>query len=108
MNDIHPKQIFGSSRPPSAADKYRLYKKLSKLGNATRSHPEISHPPSTPPPPRSTELPISIVPRSRAVKTETACVSNPFSPAKNKQKRVAPSSISGCDLVAFPSLESFL
>lgn len=91
-----PEQIFGSPLPPSAADKYRLYKKLSKLGNATRSLPEISlHPPSTPP--RSTELPISIVPRSRAVKTETASASNPFSPAKNKQKQVAPSSISGFD-----------
>ena len=91
-----PEQIFGSSQSPSAADKYRLYKKLSKLGNTTRSLPEISlHPPSTPP--RSTELPISIVPRSRAVKTETASASNPFSPAKNKQKQVGPSSISGFD-----------
>ncbi|KAI0285410.1 hypothetical protein BGY98DRAFT_1093002 [Russula aff. rugulosa BPL654] len=92
------------NRPPSVddikiegfADKYKLYKKLSKIGNATRSLPEISlHTPSTPP--RSTELPISIVPRSRAVKTETASASNPFSPAKNKQKKVAPSSISGFD-----------
>ena len=91
-----PEQNPGSSLPPSAADKYKLYKKLSKIGNATRSLPEISlHTPSTPP--RSTELPISIVPRSRAVKTETASASNPFSPAKNKQKKVAPSSISGFD-----------
>ncbi|KAI0003764.1 hypothetical protein BJV74DRAFT_484913 [Russula compacta] len=82
------------------ADKYKLYKKLFKLGNATRSLPENSLvPPCTPPrsvTPKS-EIPISIIPRSRAVKTETASASNPFSPSKNKQKQVAPFSFSGSD-----------
>lgn len=80
------------------ADKYRLYKKLSKLGNATgsfRENPII--PPSTPPrsiPPKS-EAPQSIIPRSRAVKTETVSVSNPFSPVKNKGKHAASYSHNG-------------
>ena len=93
-------QIDGSSFPPSTADKYRLYKKLSKLGNATgsfRENPII--PPSTPPrsiPPKP-EAPQSIIPRSRAVKTETVSGSNPFSPVKNKEKYTAPYSLSGPD-----------
>ncbi|KAI0257053.1 hypothetical protein BJV78DRAFT_1290956 [Lactifluus subvellereus] len=77
------------------ADKYKLYKRLSKLGSATRSLPENAIvPPSTPPrsvPPKSE----SIIPRSRAVKTETASGFNPFSPVKNKQKHAAPFPLSG-------------
>lgn len=82
------------------ADKYRLYKKLSKLGNATgsfRENPII--PPSTPPrsvPPKS-EAPQFIIPRSRAVKTETASGSNPFSPVKNKEKHAAHYPLSDLD-----------
>ncbi|KAI9461175.1 hypothetical protein F5148DRAFT_246535 [Russula earlei] len=87
------------------ADKYRLYKRLSKLGNATRSLPENSLlPPSTPPrsdAPKS-DIPRSIIPRSRAIKTETTSSSNPFSPTKNKQKQVAPLSPSGFDASANP------
>ncbi|KAH9065670.1 hypothetical protein EDB87DRAFT_870000 [Lactarius vividus] len=80
------------------ADKYRLYKKLSKLGNATgsfRENPII--PPSTPPrsaPPKS-EAPQSIIPRSRAVKTVIVSGSNPFSPVKNKEKHAALSALDG-------------
>ncbi|KAI9452552.1 hypothetical protein BJY52DRAFT_1190220 [Lactarius psammicola] len=80
------------------ADKYRLYKKLSKLGNATgsfRENPII--PPSTPPrsaPPKS-EAPQSIIPRSRAVKTQAISGSNPFSPVKNKEKLAASYSLDG-------------
>jgi len=99
--NLTPKRILGSSLPPSTADKYRLYKRLSKLGNATRSLPENSHlPPSTPPrsiTQQQSEIPISIIPRSRAVKTETASTSNPFSPAKNKQNKLAPVSLCGSD-----------
>ncbi|KAH9964244.1 hypothetical protein BC827DRAFT_1189900 [Russula dissimulans] len=82
------------------ADKYRLYKKLSRLGNATGSLPGNSLvPPSTPPrlAVPTSDIPISIIPRSRAVKTETTSASNPFSPAKNKRKEVAPFSPSGFD-----------
>ncbi|KAI0308287.1 hypothetical protein B0F90DRAFT_1813572 [Multifurca ochricompacta] len=90
--------IYGSSLPPSTADKYKLYKKLSKLGNATGALPD--HPiesPSTPQRARPTisEPPIYIVPKSRAVKTESVSVSNPFSPVKNKQKEATSSSPSG-------------
>jgi hypothetical protein len=94
------RHIHGSSLPPSTADKYRRYKKLSKLGNATvsfRENPII--PPSTPPrsvPPKS-EIPQSIIPRSRAVKTEAVTGSNPFSPVKNKEKHAASYSLSGLD-----------
>ena len=93
-----PRRIYGSSLPPTAADKYKLYKRLSKLGNATRSLPENAIvPPSTPPrsvPPKS-ETAASIIPRSRAVKTEAASGSNPFSPVKSRQKHAAPFSLSG-------------
>ncbi|KAH9178635.1 hypothetical protein EDB89DRAFT_963611 [Lactarius sanguifluus] len=87
------------------ADKYRLYKKLSKLGNATgsfRENPII--PPSTPPrsaPPKS-EAPQSIIPRSRAVKTVIVPGSNPFSPVKNKEKHAASYSLSALDGSANP------
>jgi hypothetical protein len=74
---------------PSIADKYKLYKRLSKLGSATGSLPENAIvPPSTPPrsvPPKP-ETTVSIIPKSRAVKTQVASGSNPFSPVKNKQK----------------------
>ncbi|KAI9444724.1 hypothetical protein H4582DRAFT_840024 [Lactarius indigo] len=87
------------------ADKYRLYKKLSKLVNATgsfRENPII--PPSTPPrsaPPKS-EAPQSIIPRSRAVKTGIVSGSNPFSPVKNKEKHAASYSLSALDESANP------
>ncbi|KAI0275154.1 hypothetical protein BC834DRAFT_814874 [Gloeopeniophorella convolvens] len=84
------------------ADRYKLYKKLSKPGNAAPSlHANSIGPPSTPPRsvPRKSEAPSSIVPKSRAVKTETASVSNPFSPLKKKQ--AAQTSPSGPD--AFPN-----
>lgn len=43
-------------------------------------------------------MPQSIIPRSRAVKTETVSGSNPFSPLKNKEQRTdAPYSLSGFD-----------
>ncbi|KAH9044397.1 hypothetical protein EDB85DRAFT_1854781 [Lactarius pseudohatsudake] len=87
------------------ADKYRLYKKLSKLGNATgsfRENPII--PPSTPPrsaPPKS-EAPQFIIPRSRAVKTVIVPGSNPFSPVKNKEKHAASNTLSTLDGSANP------
>ncbi|KAI0066482.1 hypothetical protein BV25DRAFT_1912550 [Artomyces pyxidatus] len=82
------------------ADRYKLYKKLSKPDKSTSSGsvlpPSSLKPtdrPSTPPRsvPRKTEAPSSIVPKSRAVRTEISS-SNPFSPRKDKgkQKQVAP------------------
>ncbi|KAI0314773.1 hypothetical protein OF83DRAFT_413138 [Amylostereum chailletii] len=72
------------------ADRYKLYKKLSKAekpsafplppsNSATRS--------STPPPaPSTSHSPTFILPKSRAVKTQTVSSSNPFSPVKDKTK----------------------
>jgi hypothetical protein len=83
---------------PSVADKYKLYKKLSKLGNASRSLPENAIVPPTTPPRSGTPKPettVSIIPKSRPVKTETASLSNPFSPVKSGQKIAAPLSFSG-------------
>ncbi|KAH8099393.1 hypothetical protein BXZ70DRAFT_1009203 [Cristinia sonorae] len=60
---------------PPIAEKYRLYKKLSKANKPAAR-------PSTPPKPHS------ILPKSRAVKTSAPPESsNPFSPLKNKGKQ---------------------
>ena len=72
-----------------AAEKYKLYKKLSKRGSvASKPSANIPDPPAHPStPPRSVPKPSSILPKSRAVKTEAPTVtSNPFSPVKNKGK----------------------
>ncbi len=50
--NLTPKRILGSSLPPSTADKYRLYKKLSKLGNDAQSKLKRLQPPIPSPPRR--------------------------------------------------------
>ncbi|KAG5647557.1 hypothetical protein DXG03_008910 [Asterophora parasitica] len=77
---------------PEIAEKYKLYKKLSKAANnsgpSTSAHAS-SEPPSTPPRSRSrSHQPIpSLLIQPRAIETTAPLVSfNPFSPQKNKGK----------------------
>ncbi|KAA1468069.1 hypothetical protein DENSPDRAFT_877809 [Dentipellis sp. KUC8613] len=81
------------------ADRYKQYKKLLKPAKSVPSSSQSLQSsasgarPSTPPRsvPRKTEAPTSIIPKSRAVKTQAVSSSNPFSPVKDKgkQKQVA-------------------
>ncbi|KAF5384848.1 hypothetical protein D9615_001358 [Tricholomella constricta] len=76
---------------PEIAEKYRLYKKLTKVTNKpvllTSAHTS-SDPPSTPPRSRSrSHQPPSLIIQPRAIGTTAPLSSfNPFSPQKNKGK----------------------
>ncbi|KAJ3882717.1 hypothetical protein F5051DRAFT_344133 [Lentinula edodes] len=74
------------------ANKYRLYKKLSKATssvNPDSNRRSSSTRPSTPP--RKTEPSSSVISKSRALETTSALSTyNPFSPQKNKEKQRAP------------------
>ncbi|TCD62846.1 hypothetical protein EIP91_006359 [Steccherinum ochraceum] len=71
---------------PAIAEKYKLYKKLNKAKQATAIPAASSSSTRSSTPPKT--QPSSIIPRSRAVKTDAPEVtSNPFSPVKNKSKQ---------------------
>ncbi|VDB87512.1 unnamed protein product [Peniophora sp. CBMAI 1063] len=65
------------------AERYKLYKKLSKASSSSTSNVASSSKPHAPQPPPTK----SIVPRSRAQPVDTASASNPFSPRKDKSQR---------------------
>ncbi|KAH7930526.1 hypothetical protein BV22DRAFT_1000481 [Leucogyrophana mollusca] len=75
---------------PAIAEKYKLYKKLSK---ATAEHApppgqSSSHPPSTPPRPQARQSRAGIISKPRAVEPAAPLPGfNPFSPVKDKGKQ---------------------
>ncbi|KAI0041894.1 hypothetical protein FA95DRAFT_1610636 [Auriscalpium vulgare] len=76
------------------AERYKLYKKLSKKAPSSSSSQfpnasQLDARPSTPPRslPRRPEPSASIIPKSRAIVTEIASSANPFSPVKDKGKQ---------------------
>lgn len=68
-----------------AAEKYKLYKKLSKVAAATSQRPSTSQPPITPPRHAPSRSRVTLIPRPVEVVAPLPGF-NPFSPVKSKGK----------------------
>ena len=73
---------------PPTAEKYKLYKKLSKAQVAPNQSQPIANPPRTPPrrPAKLSES-SAVVPKSRPTHSTVASSSNPFSPVKTPRRQ---------------------
>ncbi|CAL1695141.1 unnamed protein product [Somion occarium] len=71
---------------PAIAEKYKLYRKLSKNASSASSSSQVPlHPPSMPPKSKPRPSSSAILSKPRAVKTDGPPItSNPFSPAKKR------------------------